>query len=651
MNRTVILLVMGMLVSLSSLAAQKFDATISALISAVPGTQPQVSADVNQRAAMITVLIRINDATLASKLSSYGVQIRSTLGNIISADIPVDALQTVLALPYVEYVEAEKKIPARLNVSVPLTRASLLRSGTAPNFTGVTGTNVIVGIIDDGVDFRHLDFRKVDGSSRLLGLWDQRATGTAGTPPQSFTYGGLCTPTMLNNAINNSPATDCTQPSTGNHGTHVAGIAAGNGQQTGNGQTAYRFIGMAPQADILAANSIAGGIAAGNAVVDAIVWMKTVAKAANKPLVINLSLGSYFGSRDGTSNFEQALSNAGEAGVIIVAAAGNEGNALIRATGTISQGATQNVTFNWGNSVTSSQRIELWYPGVNQYAVDVTGPNGCTTGFQLAGTTQTYNVACGTIQITSTTAQANNDDRQILINFTPANPVAGSQGAWTIAVRGDVVASANTPFSIICGEDVQGLLFTSNTSAVTTQILTDTASASRTIGVAAYNTNYMWTSLGGNPYTAGGAGPIGDVSDFSSRGPRRDCSNLTKCPSIAKPEITAPGSLIMSALGGDAPVPSNGTTEADGKHVGYNGTSMATPHVSGAIALMLSKNATLTPEQVKTILFGAVQINAFSTNLPNIAWGNGILNAQAAYNATPATKSKSLVPLINYFID
>ena len=65
---------------------------------------------------------------------------------------------------------------------------------------------------------------------------------------------------------------------------------------------------MAPQADILAANSIAGGIAAGNAVVDAIVWMKTVAKAANKPLVINLSLGSYFGSRDGTSNFEQALS-------------------------------------------------------------------------------------------------------------------------------------------------------------------------------------------------------------------------------------------------------------------------------------------------------------------------------------------------------
>jgi hypothetical protein len=131
-------------------------------------------------------------------------------------------------------------------------------------------------VVDDGLDFRHLTFRNTDGSTRLLGLWDQRESGAAGSPPAGFSYGGECTVQMLNDAINN--AGGCTQPSTGNHGTHVGGIAAGNGQQTGNGQSPYRFVGMAPKADMLVANSIGDGAGGGgNAVVDAIAWMKAKA--------------------------------------------------------------------------------------------------------------------------------------------------------------------------------------------------------------------------------------------------------------------------------------------------------------------------------------------------------------------------------------
>ena len=621
-------------------AAQKFDADLMRMMASSPAvtTGDIGAASAKMRVEYVETLLRFSGKSLDGVVAAGG-QVRSVLGNIATVDIPVSALAAISALPEVIYIELARRQVQRLNFSVPATRANLLRGGTAPAFTGNTGKNVIVGIVDDGLAFRHLDFRKADGTTRLIELWDQRNAGAAGTPPAPYAYGGVCTATMLNNAINGDAAA-CTQPSVGNHGTHVGGIAVGNGQQTGNGQAAYRFIGMAPEADILSANSLNGG-APGSAVVDAVAWMKARAAALGKPLVINLSLGSYFGARDGTSNYETALSNASGAGVIITGAAGNEGGDKIRAIGTISEGGTQTVTFNWGNNVTTNQRIEMWYPGANQYSIKVTGPG----------------VNCGT-----TTVQVNNDDRQILVNLNvnQANPT-GLRGAWTIEITGTVVNAPNTPFSIICGEDSTGLLFTSNTEAVTRAILTDSASATRVIAVGAYNTNYNWLTTGGAANNPPNHGPIGDVSNFSSRGPRRDCSNLAKCPRVMKPDIAAPGSMIMSALGNDATAVNNDTKEQDGQHVAYNGTSMATPHVTGAIALMLAKNPALTPEGVRQLLAQNRQTNPFTTNLPtfdlasplmpaiqNDHWGYGILDAKATADAIP-TKS-GIVALLTFFL-
>ncbi|CAN5323361.1 hypothetical protein BH11PSE11_BH11PSE11_28820 [soil metagenome] len=641
-----------------ALAAEKFDARLIGAMARAGVEKQQDGSYKAQRAAdqsaSVKMLVRFSDKTALDAIRSVGGVVHSVLGNIASVEISAAALGRLSTIDSIEYMEAEKAIPSRLNLSVPSTRANLLRTGTAPELAGATGAGVIVGVIDDGLDFRHLDFRNVDGTTRLLGLWDQRTSGAAGTPPTGFAYGGECTVQMLTDAIAGNGG--CTQPSTGNHGTHVGGIAAGNGQQSGNGRPAYRFVGMAPKSDILAANSIAGGTGS-NAVVDAISWMKSKAGALGKPLVVNLSLGSYFGARDGTSNYEQALSNAGAAGVIVVAAAGNEGSDKIVATGQISSGQTRAITFNWASSVAKDQQIELWYPGVNQYAVKLTGPNGCAMPeFVTAGTTKSYALSCGTIEVTSTAPQANNDDRQILVSFAinQANPT-GFHGSWTYELRGDVVATPETNFSMICGETGSGLLFTSNTpSGFTPGILTDTSSATRTIAVASYNTNSSWLTTGGIPNLTANYdhGPITDLSKFSSRGPRRNCSNAAKCTPVMKPEIAAPGAMIMAALGQDAKMPTDDSIEADGKHVAYNGTSMATPHVSGAIALMLQKNPMLSPEQVKQTMFQHVQTNAFTTGLPtynpasplmpattNDNWGYGIMDAQAAYNATPANFS------------
>lgn len=622
----------------------RLDAALSAVASGgdtLAGGLVLKRIEAGQPEPLVKTIVRFDRDIAAVEV--HGAIVRSVIGDIATVDIPESRLAAVAALPGIVSIEAARPLRARLDVSVPATRADQLRTGTPGAWAGGTGRGTIVGIVDDGVDFRHRDFRKADGTTRILGLWDQRVSGAAGSPPAGFAYGGECTEAMINAALAGDAAA-CTQPSSGGHGTHVGGIAAGTGQATGNGQIGYRMIGMAPDADLLVSNSIAEGTGGTDAVLDGIAYMKAKAAALGKPLVVNLSLGSYYGARDGTSNYERGLDNLSGPGVILVGAAGNESADPIRATGTIAQGGSVTVTFNIPATRTSGQ-LEMWYPGANAYGVSVTGP-GCppTVVVHPGDTPGTLQTPCGGIEIASTAPQANNDDRQILIRMGTTSQSAFKPGNWSLTLTGDVVAGGSAPFSIVGADNAGELAFTSHSSPNITEILTNTVSARRVIGVAAYTTRYAWNSMSG-PYTRDAAfGPLTDIGNFSSRGPRRNCSNPAKCPPVMKPEITAPGAMIVAAMSFDTADPQAPTNvEADGVHVAFHGTSMATPHVSGAIALMLQVNPALTPEQAKQALFTTRQTNGFSTNLPafdgnspdmpanpNYAWGYGILDAAAA---------------------
>lgn len=592
--------------------------------------------------ATVAATIRFTGDPLPA-LRALGVRIGSVSGNIATADIPLNALNTVTQVPGVVFVEAAKPLPVRLSVSVPATGATALRTGQPLQWTGATGAGVIVGVVDDGLDFRHEDFQKADGSTRLLGLWDMR-TAAQGTPPTGFDYGQECTPTLLNQAIKEGPSSKaCTQPSKGNHGTHVGGIAAGNGQATGNGQAAFRHIGMAPMADIVSANAIGDGVQSSNAVVDGINYVKAKAKALGKPAVVNLSLGSYFGNRDGTSNYETAISNATGPGFIITAAAGNEGADPIRVETPLAAGGTVTVGYKIPNA--KPQRVEIWYPSSKEWSVQVS--NGSCTTEVVPINTPSYSIEtnCGAVGISNNAPNPLNDDRQILIQFAESTTGKSPAGEWEIKINS--VKGGGT-VSLTGGEDAGGGVFTTNVPSVTTQILTDTCSATEAICVGAYVTRQEWTTIGGQTTTNTNHGPIGDVGVFSSRGPRRQCSNVEKCPPVAKPEILAPGAMIMAALAQDAPerTTPKDTVDASGVHIAYNGTSMATPHVTGAIALLLQKNPKLTPADVRKVLFGHLQTTNYTPKtLPvydpavrnpsnaDVAWGYGILDIGKAYAA------------------
>jgi subtilisin family serine protease len=143
------------------------------------------------------------------------------------------------------------------------------------------------------------------------------------------------------------------------------------------------------------------------------------------------------------------------------------------------------------------------------------------------------------------------------------------------------------------------------------------------ITVGAFNTKAIWPSLSGEQDFSDSY-PIGDLAVFSSRGPTRDGRQ--------KPELTAPGAWICSTLSADSPS-ALWLTHPDGVHTMNLGTSMAAPHVSGIIALMLAVNPQLTASQIKETLIETAVRDLFTGSAPNPRWGWGKVAAEAAVAA------------------
>jgi subtilisin family serine protease len=564
-------------------------------------------------------------------LRGAGYEPRTVAGRVATITVPLSRVDALAEVPGVTWVEFPRPLQPFLDVSVPEIHADVVHGTSQPPYSGSAGAGVVVGIVDTGIDFNHPDFRKEDGTSRVTRLWDQVRSGAA--HPSGYTYGSEWLQTALNAG---NPAL----PDSNGHGTHVAGIAAGNGRSAAVPADKYKYAGVAPEAEILfvRTNFYEDGL------VDAISWIES--HTGGKPCVINMSLGSQFGPHDGTSTLDQAMNGLSGPGKILVAAAGNEGGQGLHAQATVAPSVTTQVTFNIGpytpngGSGNDVVLIDGWSASDATFSVRMITPNNITVGPIGANNTVTNVTTDGTVKLQQFTS-ADNGDKNLLIDVWDSNGTAPAQGTWKVELQNTGVATREMDLWLSYISLGSGVAISWTNNVDNTELVASPASSDSVIAVGAYVTKTVWDCVASTSpcgYTVPPA--IGSAPGFSSPGPNRN--------GTLKPDLSAPGMGIGSTLsaqaGDDGSVLFSNPFAilTGGDHYVSQGTSQAAPHVTGAVALLLQNRPTLAKKDVDQALISTARHDTFTGGGFSNQLGNGKIDVAAAVSLVTPVRLLSL---------
>lgn len=458
-----------------------------------------------------------------------------------------------------------------------------------PDGLAETGRGTVVCVIDWSCDVAHPDFRRADGTSRVLALWDQRNDDGRGSAAR-YGYGTIHAQGAIDRALRTpDPLATLRYPiSAGAHGTHVLGIAAGNGRAGGPS-------GVAPDADLVFVHLGSGGEDLGSSIelLEGIDFACRV--AGSRPLVVNMSLGRHAGPHDGTLLIERAIDwlLLNRLGTAIVQSTGNYYSRRVHASGRLSEGKVARLPFRTAERDEQPIAVELWYEGPDEFAARVVGPGGVTAAAALGQNAPLLDAKGRTVgHLYHRRGDPNNDDNLVGLFLHRA----AASGEWTIEVEGvDVV-------------DGRWHAWIERNAACTTcqaQFRPEVATTDTTTGSIC---NAMSTIAVG---AFDGHDPLRALPPFSSVGPTRDGRR--------KPLLAAPGVRVLS-------VRSRATADDAPGYVRMSGTSMAAPHVAGTIALMFEAAGGQRVSAIRRALFAALA----PVEGEDQRWGYGRLDIAAA---------------------
>ena len=264
----------------------------------------------------------------------------------------------------------------------PLNAGGITQLQGEPLF--LTGRNVVIGFADTGIDYRSPVFRRQDGSSRILAIWDQ--TDQTGTPPEGFYYGSEYTREQINEALSlENPLEAVPVTDENGHGTRMASAAAGSAINDG-----IDFLGAAPDADIVVVKLkqakqylldfylIPEGVPAyeSNDIVLAVKYLNSFAVPFVRPVCICLGIGRSFGDHRSNSALSRYLSEVGsDINRVVVVSGGNEGNTAHHYAGTVTERESEEIEVRVGEG-TRGFLMEIWGNLPSYFSVMVRSPGG-----------------------------------------------------------------------------------------------------------------------------------------------------------------------------------------------------------------------------------------------------------------------------------
>ncbi len=729
------------------MASGKLDAALAARVHAT--RRLARTAELPER---VRVLVHVTGDLRAVQEAGLWVELET--GPIVTGTIAVEDLEGVAALADVAFIGSNKTRTLHLNKSVPAMRGDAARA-IPPGFSG---KDVIVGIVDSGIDIFHGSFRNPStGATRILSLLDltQRhriamtGTVTGGqfalewqppplpgakapsgpvnttavlpvtatsaqvraallqafptikaadievtggplpTTPIVIDFVGIYAPNVYDTGQIKSFAPQGRLIGSGplgltitrgrefvreeidlglslpiqpylsrdivGHGTHVAGIAAGNGSQKGNCHGAGRYVGVAPGADLIIVRTTLQDTEN----LQGVQHVFEQAAALGKPAVVNLSLGSNTGPHDGTEALDVALDQmlAGTTRRMLVIAAGNEGATwdpdarLVRKSGSGAHARKQvpantpaATPMTLGLQIVERQdgndrvadNLDLWYMGPGQLDVDLVEPNGAAFGRigltpdlptdpDLDPNPVTRTVAGHPVTILSIENVPPHNKKNIQITIEPRAGGTIAPGQWTLRLwetRG--TATTFDCWIQVTDPDVHPRFVLGD--QVRTHTVGSPGTAELPITVGAYNPDDH------------------QVAETSARGPTTAIPNVR-----TKPELCAPGVDITSAVNRGE---SSGGSWCECCYTFYEteeGTSQAAPHVSGVVALMFEMNPNLDHAAIKGHLTSTCDRPDPDPHgsLGDDGYGFGLVNAEKAVKAArPPTVSVPAEPIV-----
>lgn len=523
-------------------------------------------------------------------------------------------LSTVTPSTYTSYTySAVPKLYSLLDVT-SMDAAGITAAGELPVLNN-QGAGVIVGFVDTGINYTDSLFRNVDGSTRIIGIWDQtnnsdnsnNIENETAKPISAFSalYGTQYTAEEINLALNSdNPASIVPTRDENGHGTFLASIAAGNRDERAG------FSGAAPQASIAMVKLkpakqylrdfylIQDGADAyqENDIMMGVSYLYFLARKYSMPLVVCIPLGTNMGSHMGMSRLGQYLNQVSLSnGSAVITAAGNETGARhhFRA---VMDASTDEVTAELRvGEREAGFSMELWAENMGVYTVGFISPTGEVAreiSVPLRGE-NTVSFLLEQTQITVYTQIADVSAGSQFIFMRFENPMSG---IWRILIRNSL--DIRETFHIWL--PVRGFI-TDETYFLRPDpdtIITDPGNARYPITVTAYdhtkNSIYIHASRG---YSLSGR---------------------------IKPDLAAPGVNIL------------GASVSGRRLTRMSGTSVSAAHLAGAAAILLNwgvLNANypyLNTPVLKSIFVRGAQRNPALT-YPNREFGYGTLNLYEAF--------------------